>query len=465
MTRFANLLEAFQTRRPSCGNSPHEALIIFTRYPEPGKAKTRLIPSLGPNGAAALQRRMTEHIIARVKELQVNRPVSVEVRYEGGNEGLMRDWLGADIPLRRQGGGSLGQRMDRAFREAFQAGVNRVVLVGTDIPNITDRTLLKAFVNLAYADVVLGPARDGGYYLIALKRASPHLFVDVSWGTEGVLERTRQIAHGLGLSTVLLETLDDVDRPGDLNLWEGAPKRTPEAHSLERISIIIPTLNEASNLAKTLASTHNAADVEVILVDGMSTDKTVEVARSWGIEVLLSTPGRARQMNTGAARAMGSILLFLHADTRLPRGFDGYVRGILARSRVVAGAFRLRVDSNLPGLRILERLVDVRSRCLQFPYGDQAIFLRAELFWSMGGFPDMPIMEDFELVRRLRRRGCIVTAPVSVLTSARRWESLGIVRATLINYTIPLAYYLGASPSRLARRYGRARGIQRGRRR
>jgi len=453
MTRFANLLEAFQPRRPSRGNSPREFLIIFTRYPEPGRTKTRLIPSLGPNGAAELQRRMADHILAKVKELQRYRPMSVEVRYEGGNEGLVREWLGADIPLRRQGVGSLGQRMDSSFREAFQAGANRVVLVGTDIPNITDRTLMKAFVNLAYADVVLGPARDGGYYLIALKRASPHLFVDVPWGTEGVLERTRQIAHGLGLSTVLLETLDDIDRPEDLHLWEEATKRTPEAHLLDRISIIIPTLNEASNLAKTLASTHNAADVEVIVVDGGSADKTIEVARSWGIEVLLSTPGRARQMNTGAARAMGGILLFLHADTRLPKGFDGYVRGILARSGVAAGAFRLRVDAKLPGLRILEGLVNVRSRCLQFPYGDQAIFLTAELFWDMGGFPNMPIMEDFELVRRLRRRGRIVIVPVPILTSARRWEKLGMVRTTVINYAIPLAYYLGASPSRLARWY------------
>jgi rSAM/selenodomain-associated transferase 2 len=252
---------------------------------------------------------------------------------------------------------------------------------------------------------------------------------------------------------VLLETLDDVDRPEDLHLWEEATKRIPGPHPLKRISIIIPTLNEASNLSATLASTRSAADVEVIVVDGGSTDATVEVARPWGTEVLLSPPGRARQMNTGAARAMGEILLFLHGDTRLPRGFDRYVREILERPDAAAGAFRLHVDGRLPGLRIMERLVDVRSRRLQLPYGDQAIFLTADLFWDMGGFPEMPIMEDLELIRRLRRRGRIVIAPLPVLTSVRRWENLGMVRTTLINYAIPLAYYLGVSPSRLARWY------------
>jgi rSAM/selenodomain-associated transferase 2/rSAM/selenodomain-associated transferase 1 len=464
MTRLANLLEAFQP--PSHGGKPvREGLIIFTRYPEPGKTKTRLIPLLGPDGAAELQRRMTERILARVKELQSNRPVSIEVRYEGGSRHSVRNWLGPAISLRPQGHGDLGERMARAFREAFQAGMNRVALVGTDIPGIKAHILLKAFENLRYADMVLGPARDGGYYLIALRQADAHLFADLPWGTKKVLERTRQIADGLGLSTVLLETLDDVDRPEDLRLWEEATKTIADSHSLRRISIIIPTLNEAANLPPTLASTQNAPDTEVIVVDGGSIDETPEVARSWGIEVVPSAPGRARQMNIGAARAMGGILLFLHGDTRLPRGFDQYVRKILGRPGVVAGAFQLRVDANLPWLRIMERLIDVRSRRLQCPYGDQAIFLRADLFWDMGGFPDMPIMEDFEFIRRLRRRGRIVTAPVPVLTSARRLENLGIVRVTLINYAIPLAYYLGASPSTLARWYGRERGIQRGQRR
>ena len=453
MILLNNSLETVQSRRSPCGNPVHEVLIIFTRYPEPGKTKTRLIPSLGPDGAAGLQRRMTEHTLTRVREFQGYRPVSVEVRYEGGNQHLIEQWLGVDIPSRPQGNGDLGQRMARAFHEAFQAGMGRVVLVGTDIPHITPRILHGAFESLRSTDVVLGPARDGGYYLIGMRRASPQLFVDLPWGTEKVMKRTKRISHDLGLSVVLLDTLEDVDRPEDLHLWEKASKEIPRTHPFPRISIIIPTLNEAAHLRATLATIKTASNVEVIVVDGGSSDGTVEVARSMGTEVITFPPGRARQMNAGASRATGAILLFLHGDTRLPIGFDYHIRKILARPRAVAGAFQLRVDGNLPGLRIMERLVNVRSRRLQFPYGDQAIFLRAHLFRRMGGFPDMPIMEDFELIRRLRRGGRIVIAPVPVLTSARRWKNLGIVRTTLVNYAIPLAYYLGVSPSRLARWY------------
>lgn len=455
-----NSQEGNRALSPSGSNTDGERLIIFTRYPEPGKTKTRLIPSLGQDGAAELHRRMTEQTLAVVRQFQNDHPVSVEVWYEGGGQRLVRQWLGPDIPSRPQGRGNLGERMACAFREAFHAGMDRVVLMGTDIPEITVSIVRAAFENLYSADVVLGPASDGGYYLIGLRQVVPQLFVDMPWGTDKVLERTKSIADDLGLSVIFLDTLADIDRIEDLHRWKGTSIQIPEPHHTPRISIIIPTLNEAANLPATLASTQHGSNVEVIVVDGGSTDETVEVARYWGIEVVHCLPGRARQMNVGVIRATGELLLFLHGDTRLLRGYDSHIRAILKRPRTVAGAFQLRIDGRLPGLRTAERLVNLRSQCLQFPYGDQAIFLRADLFRDMGGFPEMPIMEDFELVRRLRRRGRIVTAPIPVLTSARRWERLGIVRTTLINYSIPLAYYLGTPPSILARWYQRTKEIQ-----
>jgi len=195
-------------------------LIIFTRHPEPGKTKTRLIPVLGPEGAMDLHRQMIDHTLTWARQLKNSSGVSLEVRYEGGNESRVRQWLGWDIPCCPQGNGDLGARMAQAFNEAFSAGMGRVVIVGTDIPGLTGGLAKTAFEALMENDVVLGPAKDGGYYLIGLRRTIPHLFQGIPWGTGEVMAMTLGIAGGLKLRTFLLETLDDVDRPEDLAVWE-----------------------------------------------------------------------------------------------------------------------------------------------------------------------------------------------------------------------------------------------------
>jgi len=221
------------------------------------------------------------------------------------------------------------------------------------------------------------------------------------------------------------------------------------------ISVIIPVLNDAEALDLALGSTQDYTGVECIVVDGGSSDESAEVAQSRGVKVLHSPPGRARQMNAGAEVAEGRFLLFLHADTRLPEGFDGHVRQILTGSGVAAGAFQLQIDAPSARLRLIEKAANWRSRYLQMPYGDQAIFLRKELFREMGGFPDLPIMEDFQLIRRLQGEGRIVIAPAAVVTSARRWKKLGALRTTLLNQLMILGFYLGFEPARLARWYRR----------
>jgi rSAM/selenodomain-associated transferase 2 len=221
-------------------------------------------------------------------------------------------------------------------------------------------------------------------------------------------------------------------------------------HCAGSISIIIPALNEELVLASTLESTRSSRPLEVVLVDGGSIDGTQKVAGPYGVKILFSAPGRARQMNRGAAAASGSILLFLHADTRLPRHFDRYVCEALSCPTVVAGAFELGIDAPNPSLRWIERMANWRSRRLHMPYGDQAIFVRARLFRSIGGFPELPIMEDFELMRRLRKLGHIAIIPQPALTSARRWQVNGILRTTLINQIAIFSYFLGISPARIA---------------
>ncbi|MBN3942144.1 MAG: TIGR04283 family arsenosugar biosynthesis glycosyltransferase [Nostoc sp.] len=223
-----------------------------------------------------------------------------------------------------------------------------------------------------------------------------------------------------------------------------------------KISIIIPAINEAGNIKEAIATTQLSINIEVIVVDGGSKDDTVEIVQSLGVKVISSfTPGRAVQMNAGAVAASGEILLFLHADTRLPTGFDEMIRTALQQPGSVAGAFKLRIDASLLSLRWVEWGVNVRSHFYQMPYGDQAIFLTKEVFQQIGGFPELPIMEDFELMRRLKRIGRVVIISTPVVTSARRWLQKGVFKTTLLNQIVIIAYLLGVSPERICRWYRR----------
>jgi rSAM/selenodomain-associated transferase 2 len=216
------------------------------------------------------------------------------------------------------------------------------------------------------------------------------------------------------------------------------------------ISIVIPVLNEAAIITPALTNIKNIATGEIIVVDGGSQDETIDLAKSLGVKVIFSPAGRAKQMNAGAQIATGDILLFLHIDTSLPNDFEVLVERTLAQPQVVAGAFELQINAQLRGLRLIEKMVNWRSHFCSLPYGDQAIFLKADVFQQVGGFPDLPIMEDFELVGRLKRQGRIAIAPKPVITSGRRWQKLGAIETTLINQLAIVAYFLGVPPSRIA---------------
>ncbi len=199
-------------------------LIIFTRYPEAHKTKTRLIPALGPEGAAALQYEMTRHTLRWVGRLRSDLALSVEVRFEGGDAVRMRDHFGSGFSYRPQGPGDLGRRMARAVQEGCRSGARRTVVMGTDCPDISPQLVLTAFDRLMTHDLVLGPAMDGGYYLIGLCRPELELFSNIDWGTEQVLSDTLVRAKQLSLSVSQLETLSDVDRPEDIAVWQRARK-------------------------------------------------------------------------------------------------------------------------------------------------------------------------------------------------------------------------------------------------
>ncbi|WP_019504067.1 TIGR04282 family arsenosugar biosynthesis glycosyltransferase [Pleurocapsa sp. PCC 7319] len=197
-----------------------ETLIIFSRYPEPGKTKTRMIPALGAEGAAELQRQMTEHMLTIAKKYKSFRNVSIEVHFAGGNGELMLEWLGNKTEYIPQVSGDLGHKMHLAFDRSFKLGNQRVVTIGIDCPDINQEILENAFNSLQKQDLVLGPAKDGGYYLIGLNQTLPQLFQNIDWGTEKVLNQTKYIAQQLNLSIHFLPTLSDVDLPQDLTIWQ-----------------------------------------------------------------------------------------------------------------------------------------------------------------------------------------------------------------------------------------------------
>jgi rSAM/selenodomain-associated transferase 2/rSAM/selenodomain-associated transferase 1 len=439
-------------------------LIIFTRYPETGITKTRLIPLLGAEGAANRQRKMTEHALSRMMGLTASNDLTIEIRYDGGNEQLMRRWLGSELEYASQGDGDLGCRMKRAFDDAFKSGAAAVVIIGTDIPELTAVDIKKAFSALKQKEMVLGPAKDGGYYLIGFEKtafspAVSGLFSGITWGEHNVLKKTINIAIGLGLNYSMLDELNDVDRPEDMFIWERSQISGHRDVTSDGISVIIPALNEAHNLADTINSIGHGNNREIIVVDGGSIDDTVSSARQLGATVIEGSPPRSRQMNRGADAASKKILLFLHADTRLPENFDRYIIRAVYQPGVVAGAFELRIGSPVPSLRFIERIANWRSRCLNMPYGDQAIFMFSNVFHQMGGVPNIPIMEDFELIRRLRKKGDVVTLHQPAITSPRRWLNQGILKTTLINQLIVVSYFMGVPPDTIARLYGRNKGI------
>ena len=228
------------------------------------------------------------------------------------------------------------------------------------------------------------------------------------------------------------------------------------------LTVVIPTLNEAGTIRKALASVLSESDVEAIVADGGSTDETVALAQGLAHRVIESPAGRAIQMNAGAKGARGEILLFLHADTVLPPGWAVTVRESLSDPGVVGGAFDLEIASASPNLSRIAKIANLRSRLTRVPYGDQAVFVRREVFERLGGYPEIPIMEDVAFGRRLKRAGRLSFLPLAARTSARRWEAEGLIYTTVRNWALVLLFLAGISPERLSRWYRIVRTERRG---
>jgi rSAM/selenodomain-associated transferase 2 len=223
------------------------------------------------------------------------------------------------------------------------------------------------------------------------------------------------------------------------------------------ISVVVPTLNEAENITKCIESIRlESHDIEIIIADGSSSDNTREIASEYpGVAVVESKRGRGIQMNTGASTASGDILLFLHADTTLEKGWSQSIRESLDENSIVGGAFTFAVDNPSWKYCLVEVWVKLRCKLCSLPYGDQAIFVRKSAFELIGRYKSIPLMEDVDLIERMKESGRIAILDKKAITSERRWSHKGLVKTAAINQITMLLYKFGVSPERLFRLYYR----------
>ncbi len=220
-----------------------------------------------------------------------------------------------------------------------------------------------------------------------------------------------------------------------------------------RIAAIVPVLNEARTLPEFLARARAWPVDELVFVDGGSKDETPQLLEASGVRWRRAASGRGCQMNAGAAMTKSDILVFIHVDTRLFSSHFEEIRRTMRDPRVVGGRFDIRLSGRHPAFRVIEFFINLRSRLTRISTGDQAMFVRREVFERLGGFPDQPLMEDIELSRRLKRAGRIACLRTKVVTSSRRWERHGIARTVLLMWRLRWRYWLGADPAALKREY------------
>ncbi len=434
------------------------ALVLeFARAPVLGRVKRRLAATEGDHEALRIYRLLAQDVHEALLEAQRRGTLDVLLCVADGPEDgpeaqAVAAWLPGARAVWAQGAGDLGARLERSIERAFAAGAPAVAAVGTDVVGLTPERLAEVFAALEQADVVLAPTPDGGYGLLALKRPAPSLFRDMPWSTPEVAARTRAAARAAGLRLVEIPGLRDVDTAADL------------AGVLPTLSVLLPVLDEMPRLperlgALTRAAARHGSDVEILVADGGSSDGGLEAARALGLRVLETRRGRGTQLRAAAEASRGRWLWTLHADADVE---DGTLERVLAHARrgTHPWAFvQARVDAPGAFYGVLAVLTEIRARWLKLPYGDQGVLVRRSLYERVGGYADVPLMEDVLLARRLAAHASPACLGGRLTLDGRRWKRHGLARVSIGNLGQLARFLLGGRRAEdLARGYDRALG-------
>jgi uncharacterized protein len=444
-------------RRSSAGidrSSPDRTLVVFMRYPEPGCVKTRLAAGMGEKPAADFYERLLRRTLGIVADFwETHREVEIVLYFDPADRDpdVRRAYPG---PWRftPQPPGHLGERMRAACDLGDGKGQRHRVVIGCDIGDLQSSDLADAFGALNRHDAVVGPASDGGFYLIGLRRPCDAVFSPISWGGSDICDRALATLRCEGLSVALVCERNDIDQVEDL-------ARLRHRHYFDhQMAIIIPFLGPVARLETLLESLEPQLwpgdEIVVVSGDGSFDDGAVNI--SVRTRMVRGSRGRGRQLNRAVQEARNDLLWFLHEDSIPPPNFAYHVRKLSLERRFALGCFRLAFDGGSRVLDLIARWANFRTSIFNLPYGDQGIFCRRATFDQLTGFRRAYIMEDVDFVRSARRLGKLLIVPQELHTSPARYLRRGILRASLTNHALFGLYLLGVNDRRLYSWYYRS---------
>ena len=433
--------------------SQHKALLIFLRYPEPGMVKRRLSETVGPQRAAEAYEKLIRRTLGVACDFKRRATeVRIALYYTPADSvESIRNKFRGPWEFCPQQGEHLGARMANALRAAFANGAAKAVLIGTDLADIEATDIDWSFRNAGESVVVLGPASDGGFYLIGTDRPIDAPFRFTTWGTGEIFSRTARELEAIGFSIRLAAERNDVDREPDLDRMDR------DLLFALPISVIIPTLTEAEKLSSLLLYLQNSIwpGDEIIVVQGCASEKVAVRKISSSLTFVCARKGRGIQQNIGAMLARGKILFFLHDDTIPLPEFPYLIRTACLENLSTLGCFKLRFLPSNRALGLIAAWANLRTALFKLPYGDQGLFCEKEVFEKAGGFGRSYLMEDVDLVRKLLKigRGTVSILPAPVYSSSDRYLRKGILRACLENHRTFLLAALGRDERILCRSY------------